>query len=133
MRVLPQRPLRCGIQGADEVMSHCAVSFPAVNDQLTWIDRLIDVTGRHQEPEDGAGWEQVESTLGLVLPSDFKELCRRFAPGRSTRTCTFSGRRTTMRSPCFGRGLLFGSGQPGMSPRGCGPRTRCTRPTRGRV
>ncbi|MFI6257891.1 hypothetical protein ACIBCL_17565 [Micromonospora zamorensis] len=52
-----------------------------MNDQLTWIDRLIDVTGWHQEPEDGAGWEQVESTLGLVLPSDFKELCRRFAPG----------------------------------------------------
>ncbi|PWR05563.1 hypothetical protein DKT68_26645 [Micromonospora acroterricola] len=49
--------------------------------QLTWIDRIIDVTGWHQEPEDGAGWEQVEATLGVALPSDFKELCRRFVPG----------------------------------------------------
>ncbi|MEV0806933.1 hypothetical protein [Micromonospora sp. NPDC050200] len=52
-----------------------------MNDQLTWIDRIIDVTGWRQEPEDGVGWEQVEAELGVALPTDFKELCRRFVPG----------------------------------------------------
>ncbi|RAO43728.1 hypothetical protein PSN01_05897 [Micromonospora saelicesensis] len=62
-------------------MSACAVTLPAVNDQLTWIDRIIDVTGWRHEPEGGAGWEQVEAELGVTLPSDFKDLCRRFVPG----------------------------------------------------
>lgn len=62
-------------------MPACAVTLPAVNDQQTWIDRIVDVTGWHHDPADDAGWEQVESELGVVLPSDFKELCRRFAPG----------------------------------------------------
>ncbi|MEU2614819.1 hypothetical protein ABZ570_25015 [Micromonospora sp. NPDC007271] len=57
-----------------------------MNDQLTWIDRIIDVTGWRQKPEDGVGWEQVEAGLGVALPTDFKELCRRFVPGRSTPT-----------------------------------------------
>ncbi|MEH0821497.1 MULTISPECIES: hypothetical protein [unclassified Micromonospora] len=52
-----------------------------MNDQLRWIDRIIDVTGWHQKPEDGAGWEQAEAEIGVALPSDFKELCRRFMPG----------------------------------------------------
>ncbi|WP_346535445.1 hypothetical protein [Micromonospora sp. DPT] len=52
-----------------------------MNDQLTWIDRIIDVTGWHQQPEDGTGWERVEAEIGVALPSDFKELCRRFMPG----------------------------------------------------
>ncbi|MEV4661994.1 hypothetical protein AB0J85_08575 [Micromonospora echinofusca] len=52
-----------------------------MNDQLTWIDRIIDVTGWCQEPEDGVGWERVEAELEVALPSDFKELCRRFVPG----------------------------------------------------
>ncbi|SCG72398.1 hypothetical protein [Micromonospora coxensis] len=62
-------------------MSAGAVTLPAVDDQLTWIDRIIDVTGWHQEPEDGAGWEATEAELGVALPTDFKELCRRFVPG----------------------------------------------------
>ncbi|WP_089008586.1 SMI1/KNR4 family protein [Micromonospora viridifaciens] len=52
-----------------------------MNDQLTWIDRIVEVTGWHHEPEGDAGWEQVEAELGVALPSDFKELCRRFVPG----------------------------------------------------
>jgi len=63
-------------------MSGCAVTLPAVTDQLTWIDRIIDVTGWRKMPEDGVGWEQVEAQLGVPLPTDFKELCRRFVPGR---------------------------------------------------
>ncbi|MCG5441313.1 SMI1/KNR4 family protein [Micromonospora sp. NIE79] len=53
-----------------------------MTDQLTWIDRIIDVTGWRKVPEDGVGWEQVEAQLGVPLPTDFKELCRRFVPGR---------------------------------------------------
>ena len=64
-----------------EGMSACTVTLPALNDQLTWIDRIIDVTGWHQDPEDGVGWEQVEAELGVALLPDFKELCRRFVPG----------------------------------------------------
>ncbi|MFI5488465.1 hypothetical protein [Micromonospora echinaurantiaca] len=55
--------------------------MPAVNDQLTWIDRIIDVTGWRHEPADSVGWEQAEAELGVALPADFKELCRRFVPG----------------------------------------------------
>jgi hypothetical protein len=62
-------------------MSACAVTLPAVNDQLPWIDRIIEVTGWRHDPEDGAGWEEVEADLGAALPADFKELCRRFVPG----------------------------------------------------
>ncbi|TWG19714.1 hypothetical protein FHU34_115100 [Micromonospora taraxaci] len=62
-------------------MSGSVVTLPSVNDQLTWIDRIIDVTGWHQEIEDGAGWEQVEAEIGVAFPSDFKDLCRRFVPG----------------------------------------------------
>ncbi|MGI5522442.1 hypothetical protein ACQEUX_16005 [Micromonospora sp. CA-259024] len=52
-----------------------------MDDQPTWIGRIIDVTGWHQEPEDGVSWAEVEAELGLTLPTDFKELCRRFVPG----------------------------------------------------
>ncbi|MEU8301096.1 hypothetical protein AB0C04_27880 [Micromonospora sp. NPDC048909] len=52
-----------------------------MDDQLTWIDRIIEVTGWRQEPESAVGWEQVEAELGVALPSDFKQLCRRFVPG----------------------------------------------------
>ncbi|SIM87374.1 hypothetical protein SAMN04489832_2661 [Micromonospora cremea] len=62
-------------------MSACAVTLPAVNDQPTWIDRIIDVTGWRHKSENGAGWDQVEAELGVALPTDFKELCRRFVPG----------------------------------------------------
>ncbi|MFF4875454.1 hypothetical protein [Micromonospora sp. NPDC000668] len=55
-----------------------------------WIDRIVDVTAWSQEPE-GAGWDQVEAELGVALPTDFKELCRRFVPGM------FSGYLTLLR------------------------------------
>ncbi|MEU8298773.1 hypothetical protein AB0C04_16010 [Micromonospora sp. NPDC048909] len=47
---------------------------------LTWIDQIIEVTGWRQDPE-RVDWEQVEAELGVALPTDFKELCRRFVPG----------------------------------------------------
>lgn len=77
--------------------SASAVTLPAVNDQLTSIDRIIDVTGWRQEPEDRVGWEQVEAELGVALPSDFKELCRPFVPG-AFYAQTFYGRPTITRS-----------------------------------
>ncbi|MFC0003225.1 SMI1/KNR4 family protein [Micromonospora siamensis] len=45
-----------------------------------WTDRIVDVTGWRQAAE-GPGWEQVEAELGVALPTDFKELSRRFVPG----------------------------------------------------
>lgn len=62
-------------------MSASAVTLPDVHGQQRWIDRIVDVTGWRQEPGDGVGWEQVEAELGVALPTDFTELCRRFAPG----------------------------------------------------
>ncbi|OKI58013.1 hypothetical protein A6A27_07190 [Micromonospora sp. CB01531] len=47
---------------------------------MKWIDRIVEETEWHQEPE-GPGWEQVEAELGVALPTDFKELSRRFVPG----------------------------------------------------
>ncbi|MEH0935836.1 hypothetical protein [Micromonospora psammae] len=51
-----------------------------MDDHLPWIDRIVEVTGWRQDPEE-ADWEQVEAGLGVALPTDFKELCRRFVPG----------------------------------------------------
>ncbi|TNH29932.1 hypothetical protein FHG89_10130 [Micromonospora orduensis] len=64
-----------------------------MNDQVTWIERIIDVTGWRQEPEGGASWGEVEAELGVALPTDFKELCRRFVPG------LFYGYLDLLRSP----------------------------------
>lgn len=46
---------------------------------LLTASRLLWAKG--EGPEGGVGWEQVEAELGVALPSDFKELCRRFVPG----------------------------------------------------
>lgn len=47
---------------------------------MEWVDRLLEVTG-WREPPQKRNWEAVESALGTVLPSDYKELHERFGPG----------------------------------------------------
>lgn len=47
---------------------------------MSWVDRLLEVTG-WRESEWVCDWSEVESELGVSLPSEYKELCRRFGPG----------------------------------------------------
>lgn len=45
-----------------------------------WVERIVEVTGWRGEPDE-TGWEQAEARIGVRLPSDFKELARRFGDG----------------------------------------------------
>lgn len=47
---------------------------------MSWVDRLQEATGWHQEPKE-LDWAGLESDLGTRLPEDCKELCARFEPG----------------------------------------------------
>jgi hypothetical protein len=47
---------------------------------MNWVDQVVEATGWRGEPDD-ASWSQTEAELAVRLPSDFKELCRRFVPG----------------------------------------------------
>ena len=47
---------------------------------MTWIDQIVEVTGWRGEPVE-YGWDREEAELGVRLPSDFKELTRRFPAG----------------------------------------------------
>lgn len=46
----------------------------------TWVDRLQGITG-WQEDLWECDWSETEEALGVELPLDYKELCRRFGPG----------------------------------------------------
>jgi hypothetical protein len=46
----------------------------------SWIDRIAEVTGWYGLPDE-TGWADVEAQIGVRLPSDFKELSRRFGNG----------------------------------------------------
>lgn len=45
-----------------------------------WVDRLQGITGWRGEGWE-CNWSDTETVLGVALPSDYKELCRRFGPG----------------------------------------------------
>ena len=47
---------------------------------MTWIDQIVEVTGWRGEPAE-YGWDREEAELGVTVPSDFKELSRRFPAG----------------------------------------------------
>ena len=47
---------------------------------MTWIDQIVEATGWREEPVE-YGWDREEAELGVTLPSDFKELSRRFPGG----------------------------------------------------
>lgn len=47
---------------------------------MTWVDQIVEVTGWRGEPVE-YGWDREEAELGVTLPSDFKELSRRFPAG----------------------------------------------------
>ena len=47
---------------------------------MSWVDRLQEATGWHQEPLE-LDWAELESELGTALPEDYKEICARFEPG----------------------------------------------------
>lgn len=47
---------------------------------MSWVDRLQEATGWHQERLE-PDWAELESDLGTTLPEDYKELCARFEPG----------------------------------------------------
>ncbi|MFF4879401.1 hypothetical protein [Micromonospora sp. NPDC000668] len=47
---------------------------------MNWTDRIVDATGWRREPP-GVDWAEVESELGVTLPTDYKEICHRFGPG----------------------------------------------------
>lgn len=47
---------------------------------MSWVDRLQEVTGWHQESL-VVDWVELEAELGVPLPEDYKELCARFEPG----------------------------------------------------
>ena len=47
---------------------------------MTWVDQIVEVTGWRGEPVE-YGWDREEAELDVTLPSDFKELSRRFPAG----------------------------------------------------
>lgn len=64
---------------------------------MGWVDRLVTVTGWSAEPGD-FDWSDTEGVLGTPLPTDFKELRRRFpdwAPSATVFWCwKHKGRRS---------------------------------------
>lgn len=49
--------------------------------RVRWVNRLQGVTGWRAAQWD-CDWAETEAALGTPLPSDYKELCARFGPGR---------------------------------------------------
>lgn len=56
------------------------MSVNGAGEGVEWVDRLQEATGWRGSRWE-CDWEVVESSLGISLPSDYKELCDRFGPG----------------------------------------------------